>query len=61
MRGEMFYKCMAGTAALMLLGAGCKSKGTTELVQIPGINKVATNPTIPINRTNPPGLSIFGN
>ena len=44
MRGEVFYKCIAGVAALLLLGAGCKSKGTTELVQIPGINKVATNP-----------------
>ena len=53
MRGEAFYKCMAGTAVLMLLGAGCKSKGTTELVQIPGINKVATNPTNPTNPTDP--------
>ncbi len=53
MRGEAFYKCMAGTAVLMLLGAGCKSKGTTELVQIPGINKVATNPTNPTNPNDP--------
>ena len=59
MRGEAFYKCMAGTAGLILLGAGCKSKGTTELVQIPGINKVATNPTNPTNPNDPfrPGNS----
>ena len=53
MRGEAFYKCLTGVVALMLLGAGCKSKGTTDLTQIPGAKKLATNPTKPAKPTNP--------
>ena len=56
MRREVFYKCIAGVAALLLLGAGCKSKGDTGLTKIPSttvVTKTVPSPFQP-TRTNPP-------
>ena len=56
MRGDVFYKYIAGVAALLLLGAGCKSKGDTGLTKIPPttvVTKTVPSPFQP-TRTNPP-------
>jgi outer membrane protein OmpA-like peptidoglycan-associated protein len=56
MRGDVFCKYIAGVAALLLLGAGCKSKGDTGLTKIPSttvVTKTVPSP-FPPTRINPP-------
>ena len=63
MKTQSYYTCMAGAAALVLLGVGCKSKGETGLTHIPKpevvtkekIVRVPYNPTPNPNPGLPPG------